>query len=118
MQVVAKKPRIDIHIEGKGIRNFLNIIKKSIPDIKIIDDDYIDIDDTDWYKNMKSKMTSADVLKIRRENAGFTQAQLSAKCGIAVPNIALMESGKRNIGAKTAKKLAEALNCDAGDFII
>lgn len=29
-----------------------------------------------------------------------------------------MEKGKRNIGAKSAKKLAEALHCEAGDFII
>lgn len=119
MQVVAKKPHIDIHIEGKGIKAFLNIIKKTIPDVQVIDSDneYEDIDDWDYYKEMKARLTPSVVLKIRRENAGLTQAQLSEKCGIAVPNIALMERGKRNIGAKTAKKLAEALNCDVGDFI-
>lgn len=46
MQVVAKKPHIDIHIEGKGVKSFLKIIQKSIPDVQIIDDEYIDIDDS------------------------------------------------------------------------
>ena len=119
MQVVAKKPRINIHINGKGIKPFLDIIKKSIPDVKIIaDDEPQDIDDWDYYKEMKARLTPAKILKIRRENAGFTQADLAEKCGIASSNIALMESGKRNIGIKSAKKLAEALGCEAGDFVV
>lgn len=118
MQVVAKKPHIDIHIEGKGIKSFLKIIQKSIPDVQIIDDEYVDIDNSQWHKDIKSKITAGDILKIRRENIGFTQAELAEKCGIASSNIALMENGKRNIGAKSAKKLAEALHCEAGDFII
>ncbi|MBO6176574.1 MAG: helix-turn-helix transcriptional regulator [Treponema sp.] len=52
-----------------------------------------------------------------RENKGWTQKELSERTGIAIPNISLMEAGKRPIGARTAKKLAEALGCDAGDFI-
>lgn len=118
MQIVAKKPLINIHIEGKGIKSLLKIIQKSIPDVQIIDDEYEDIDDSQWYKDIKSKITAGDVLKIRRENASFTQAELAKKCGIAASNIALMETSKRSIGVKSAKKLAEALSCDAGDFII
>ncbi|MBR7064750.1 MAG: helix-turn-helix transcriptional regulator [Treponema sp.] len=119
MQVVAKKPRIDIHVYGKGVKAFLNIVKKTIPDVKVIDDDdeYQDIDEWDYYKEMKARLTPATVLKIRRENAGLTQAELAKKSGIASSNIALMETGKRNIGVISAKKLAAVLRCDAGDFV-
>lgn len=61
-------------------------------------------------------MTAADVLSIRRENKGYTQKQLSDMTGIAVPNISLMESGKRKIGKVNAKKLALALDCDVAVF--
>ena len=98
MQVVAKTPRIDVRVEGKGVKAFL--------------------DEWDYYKEMKARLTPAKVLKIRRENAGLTQAGLAKKCGIAPTNIALMETGKRNIGIRSAKKLAKALDCDAGDFVV
>ena len=91
---------------------------KSIPDVQIIDDDeFEDIDDWKYYKDLKSRLTPAKVLKIRRENAGLSQAALAEKCGIASANIALMEVGKRSIGIRSAKKLADALGCDAGDFV-
>ena len=119
MQVVAKTPCIDVRVEGKGIKAFLAIIKKSIPDVQIIDDDDTqDIDDWDYYKEMKTRLTPAKVLKIRRENAGLTQAELAEKSGIASSNIALMETGKRSIGIKSAGRLAEALGCAAGDFVL
>lgn len=119
MQVVAKTPHIDVRVEGKGVKAFLAIIKKSIPGVQIIDDDEAqDIDDWEYYKEMKSRVTPAKVLKIRRENAGLTQAELAERCGIAASNIALMETGKRGIGIKSARKLAEGLGCNVGDFVL
>ncbi|MBP3709977.1 MAG: helix-turn-helix transcriptional regulator [Treponema sp.] len=118
MQVVAKTPRIDVRVEGKGVKAFLDIVRKNIPNVQIIDDESQNIDEWDYYKEMKARLTPAKVLKIRRENAGLTQAGLAKKCGIAPTNIALMETGKRNIGIRSAKKLAKALDCDAGDFVV
>ena len=44
--------------------------------VKIIDDGETQyIDDWDYYKEMKAKLMPAKVLKIRRENAGFTQTE-------------------------------------------
>lgn len=122
MQAVVKKLHtdIDVNISGKGLKDFLKLIKDNIAGIQIVeeddDDEYVNVEDTDWYKSIE--LTPAKVLKIRRENADMTFAEVAKKSGIAAPNLALMESGKRNIGARTTKKLAEALNCDAGDFII
>lgn len=118
MQVVARTPRIDVRVEGKGVEAFLDIVRKALPEARVIgDDEPQDIDDWDYYREMKARLTPAKILKIRRENAGLSQSALAEKCGIAAPNIALMESGKRNIGIKSAKKLAEAMDCDAGDFV-
>lgn len=118
MQVVVKTPPIDVKIDGKGVETFIGIIKRSIPDAQIIEDDELqDIDDWDYYAEMKARLTPAKALKIRRENAGLTQAQLAEKCGIQATNIALMETEKRSIGARTAKKLAAALECGVSDFI-
>lgn len=75
------------------------------------------IDDWDYFSVMKERLTPAKVLKIRRENMGLTQAALSEKCGIAPSNIAQMETGKRGIGVKSARRLAEALDCEPGDFM-
>ena len=118
MQVVVKTPPIDVKIAGKGVDTFIGIIKRSIPDAQIIEDEELeDIDDWDFYAEMKARLTPAKALKIRRENAGLTQVQLAEKCGIAAANIALIETEKRSIGAQTAKKLAAALDCSVSDFI-
>ena len=74
------------------------------------DDKAEDIDNWDYFRQMKARLTPSKILKIRRENAELSQAALAEKCGIASSNIALMETGKRNIGAHTARKLAEALS--------
>lgn len=119
MQVVVKKLRINVSIEGQGLKKFKELLKNALPEGTIIEDDEacLDITETDRYKNLSQEMTPAAVLKIRRQNACLSQTQLSQKTGIALSNISLMENGRRGIGAKTAKKLAAALNCAPGDFI-
>ena len=117
MQVVVKTPRINVKVVGKGINAFIRILKENIPDVQIIDDNTPqNIEERDYFQKIKARLTPAKVLKIRRENANLTQAVLAEKCGIASANIARMETGKRSIGAISAKKLAKALGCDAGDF--
>lgn len=81
------------------------------------DDEYINSEDSEIIQGIKARITPGDYLVIRRENKGLTQKELSEKTGIAIPNISLMEAGKRPIGARTAKKLAVALDCDVGNFI-
>lgn len=118
MQVVAKMPRIDVKMDGVGVEEVISIIKASIPNVVITEDEPQDIDGWGYYHEMKARLTPAKILKIRRENAGLSQAALSERSGIASSNIAMMETGKRNIGARSAKKLAAALGCGAGDFMI
>ncbi len=95
-----------------------------LPEIEIAttmdaDDDgqYEEIKDSDWYKKIKKLTKPGDILRIRRENADMTQARLSEKSGVAIPNISLMEAGKRPIGPRVAKKLAAALDIDYKELI-
>ena len=124
MLVAEKKHHIESHIYGRGADYLVSILKKTLPDLEVInendpesDEELIDSDSSEWYLEMEEEMTPGVKLRLRRENKGLTQTELSDMTGIAIPNISLMEKDKRNIGLKTAKKLASALGCNAADFI-
>lgn len=125
MLVAEKTHHINTYIYGQGSDYVIQILREKLPDIQVLqedesspdDDEYIDSRDSEIMKEIEKQIKPGDVLKIRRENKEWSQAELSQRSGIAVPNISLMEAGKRPIGARTAKKLALALGCDVSDFI-
>lgn len=125
MLVAEKTHHINTYIYGQGSDYVIQILREKLPDIQVLkedesspdDDEYIDSRDSEIMKEIEQQITPGDVLKIRRENREWSQAELSQRSGIAVPNISLMEAGKRPVGARTAKKLALALGCDVSDFI-
>ena len=120
MLVVAKKPRINLKLEGQGIHKVITLIKKKYPDVEVKnndDDDLVIIEDTDWYKEISKSMTPAKALKIYRENTGLTMVELSEKCGIAQSHLSDMERGKRSIGKISAQKLGKALGCNYKRFL-
>ena len=80
-------------------------------------EDYAPATDSKWYREVKAKWHPGIALRIRRENAGFTQAALAKATGMAISNISAMENGKRPVGLIVARKLAGALNCSVSDFI-
>jgi len=120
MLAVAKTPHIDLRIAGETIpASILAALESEYGgDLKIIDDDdeLVNIRDTEWYKTIREEMTVGDVLRIRRENAELTQEELAARTGMSQGNIAAMETGRRVIGPKVAKKLAAALGVTAEEF--
>ncbi|MCR4715165.1 MAG: helix-turn-helix transcriptional regulator [Treponemataceae bacterium] len=124
MLAVESKHHIKLQMYGTGLDLVQATLRREYPGMKFSydtkedsDDDYIDSEDSEIMKEIAARMTPGDHLVIRRENKGWTQKELSEKTGIAIPNISLIEAGKRPIGARTAKKLAAALGCDVGDFI-
>lgn len=52
-----------------------------------------------------------------RYREDLTQEQLGKKLGLKQSNISLMERGKRSIGKKIAKKLADFFNTDYRIFL-
>ena len=124
MLAVENKHHIKLQMYGTGLDLVQAALRREYPGMKFSydpqedsDEDYIDSEDSEIMKEIATRMTPGDHLVIRRENKGWTQKELSEKTGIAIPNISLIEAGKRPIGARTAKKLAIALGCDVGDFI-
>jgi transcriptional regulator with XRE-family HTH domain len=59
-------------------------------------------------------------LKYRREDAGLSQAELSAQSGVSLRSIQMYEQGQRDINKAevvTVLQMAEALKCDIRDII-
>ena len=107
----TEKP-VSFRVEGKNIpKAVLAFLDALFPDHVRIDDDedLVAVEDTDWYKKAKARMTPAKALKIMRTNAGLTQKQLADKIGIAKQNYNSLERGSRPISMMMAKKLADAL---------
>lgn len=107
----TEKP-VSFRVEGKNIpKAVLVFLDALFPDHVRIDDDedLVPVENTDWYKKAKAKMTPAKALKIMRTNAGLTQKQLADKIGIAKQNYNSLERGSRPISMMMAKKLADAL---------
>jgi transcriptional regulator with XRE-family HTH domain len=65
----------------------------------------------------KQLPSQGERLKIMRKYRAISQTCLSIKTGIPQCHISIMESNKRIIGKKIAKKLGESLNIDYKYFL-
>ena len=122
MLVHVKTHRTKINIEGEVSPDLLSLLKKeygkSLRIKKESDDEYIDIIDTDWYKNIKAGLTPGKNMKIYRINRGMTQDQLGQLLGgIPRQHISNMENGSRPISKKNAKELAKIFKVSIEKFI-
>lgn len=123
MLVVAKTPLIRVEVFGEGMADLAAILKKALPGVSITpeadgeSEEFIDIFETEWFNSLRDTARPADSVRIKRENAGMTQADLALKTGISVTNISAIENGKRPIGVITAKKLSSALDVDYRRFL-
>ena len=114
----TEKP-VSFKVEGKNIpKAVLAFLNALFPDYVRIDDgeDLVPVEDTDWYKRAKARMSPEKALKIMRTNAGLTQIQLAEKVGIAKQNYNSLERGTRPITMMMAKKLANALGTSYSMF--
>jgi DNA-binding XRE family transcriptional regulator len=82
------------------------------------DDEYINIEDTEWYKSAKERITPGKTMSIYRKLKNMTQSELGERLGgISKQNISHMERDVKPISRKVAKQLAEIFNTSAGKFI-
>ena len=78
----------------------------------------MNIFETDWYQDIKSKIIPGDNLRIYRQNHNMTQAELGQKLGnIPRQHISNMERGLRTISLKNARKLAVIFDVSPEKFI-
>jgi DNA-binding XRE family transcriptional regulator len=121
MQAIVKTPHTSINIQGDISSRVLDVLQSEYGDkLKVYrgEDEYLDVTQSDWYKEIKAETTPSDAMRIYRKNRQWTQAQLGKKLG-NVPRqiISNMESGKRSISLATAKKLSVIFNIPASRFL-
>lgn len=121
MQALVKTPRTDIRIQGEISPRLLDILQSEYGgSLKIYDGDeeYVELTETDWYRETKAKTAPGDAMRIYRKNKQMTQAELGKRLG-NVPRqlVSNMERGKRAISLATAKKLAAIFNVPASRFL-
>ena len=122
MQVVVKTPRIEVNIRGEISPKLIAVLEEEFGKELLLaeegDEETVDIFATDWYREIKSKTTPGDDLKIYRENHGLTQAQLGEMLGgIPRQHVSNMERGIRPVSLKTARKLAKIFKVSPGKFV-
>ena len=121
MQALVKTHRTNINIQGDIPSRVLDVLRSEYGGkLKIYEgeDEYVELTETDWYKEIKTKSTPGDAMRIYRDNQQLTQAQLGEKLGnIPRQIISNMERGKRSISLATAKKLSVIFNVPASRFL-
>src|ERR1039458_5736855 len=100
MLVRVKEPLTEIRLSGAGSEQILRDLQALYKDRLEIDEDedYVAIEDTDWYRARKASMTPGKRLRIYRENANLSLTLLSELAGIPKGNLSQMEHDKRPIG--------------------
>jgi DNA-binding XRE family transcriptional regulator len=127
MRIVEKAHHIEdskklIAVSAEEAGKILEYAKQIDPQAHFVEetplsDGFISPHESGWYQDVKRSWHPGITLRIRRENAGLTQAQLSRMTGLAVANISAIENGRRSMGLNVAKKLATALKRPVSEFI-
>ena len=84
------------------------------PENVTCEDDYVNVEDLDWFKEAKANETVGGNLKFYRTRDNLTQAELAE--GLCT-TISRTERGTRPISKKTAKKLASIFKTSPSSFI-
>jgi DNA-binding XRE family transcriptional regulator len=121
MLVHVKTRHIKIDIEGDIPSNLLTLLKKEYGKkvhVEKNDDEYVNVFETDWFKNIKSEMTPGNNMRIYRKNRGLTQEKLGELLGgIPKQHVSNMENGTRPISKSNAKLLAKIFKTSVEKFI-
>ena len=123
MLAVVKTPHIKIRIEGKIPSRLITVLKKEygkvvrLVDDTETDDELIDVFQTDWYRRTKARLTPGKNLRIYRQNAKMTQAQMGKLIGQPKQYVSNMENDIRPISKNMAIKLAAIFKTSVARFI-
>ena len=78
----------------------------------------VSVSEKNPFNQIEEKLPSYAInLRGARKKENLSQLELSKKAKIAVTNLSKMENGKRKIGEKLAKRLAQILNIDYRVFL-
>ncbi len=118
MQVHVKTPLIKI--EGDIPPDLLTFVKTQYKHVTVEyddDDEYEEVIESEWFKNIQKNMTPQKTLKLLRNRDNLTQSDLAKKLCINVQNVSGMERGIRPISIAMAKKLGAVFNTSYKKFL-
>jgi DNA-binding XRE family transcriptional regulator len=122
MLAVVKTPLTKIRIKGRVPNKLIDLLAEEYGNALQItpdpEDEKLDVFQTDWYKNLKKRLSPGSYIKVFRQNRKMTQAELGkALGGLPRQHISNMENGIRPISKKTALKLAKLFDISVEKFI-
>ena len=85
--------------------------------LKEDENEWVDITETEWYQNMKEKMTPGKTIRVYRDNMGLTQEQLGEELGKSRRKISDYENGHRGISKKFALELSAFFKVPVHNFL-
>ncbi len=121
MLAVVRKPRTKtpiFEVRGEIPEDVLAFLRKAYK-VEIDDDEeYVNLMETDWHKEMKAKRTPGKAMRIYRENFGYSQTKLGELLGgLSRQNVSGMENNRRGISKEMAKKLSKIFKVPIDRFI-
>jgi DNA-binding XRE family transcriptional regulator len=122
MLAVVKTPLTRIRIKGRVPNKLIDLLAEEYGNALQItpdpEDEKLDVFQTDWYKNLKKRLSPGSYIKVFRQNRNMTQTDLGkALGGLPRQHISNMENGIRPISKKTALKLAKLFDVSVEKFI-
>ena len=81
--------------------------------------DSVSLKDSEWFQDVRKRLTPGNSLRLYRKNGGLTQGELAKKLGpgLQKQHISNMEVGLRGISKALAKKLAAFFSTSVERFI-
>ncbi len=123
MLAVVKTPRTKttvFEVKGDVPDRVIKYLKRDY-DVEVMideDEEYVDITETEWFKDMDKKMKPGNYLRVYRENFGYSQAKLGKMLGgLSRHKISDMEHNRRGISKDIAKKVSRIFNRPVEYFI-
>jgi antitoxin component HigA of HigAB toxin-antitoxin module len=121
MLAVVKKPRTKtpiFEIKGEIPDKVMDFLKKEFT-VEIDDDEeYVNLMETDWYKEREAGRTPGQAVRVYRDNFGYSQAKLGKLLsGMSRQNVSDMENNRRGISKDIAKRLSKIFKVPVDLFI-
>ena len=115
-------------VKGQIPPHVMKYLKRELGDkFQVLEDEeYIDIRETEFYKEMSASMIPGDSIRVYRENAGLSQAEFGKKLGeileaksgkLSKQYISDLEHGRREISKGMAKKLSALFKVPVSRFL-
>lgn len=121
MLVVVKKPLTEkpvFEIRGDVPNSVIEFLRERyVVDVET-SNKYVDISETDWYKEARASRKPGDAIRVYRDNFGYSQTKLGELLGgISRHRVSDMENNRRGISKSMAKSLSRIFKVPVSRFI-